>query len=290
MELFVASLFAGVSLGGIYALIAIGLVLAFRATRTFNFAHGELMLLPAFIVAYAELRGSSPAYSIPVALAVSAVIGALFYVLVLRRIPSGDLFMAIIATFGLAAVLDGVMGIGFPAGQYSLTLPAMPNGGIVIAGARVPISSLVIAGITLALAIIIILVLRLSQLGLQIRAAGEDPILASQCGIRVRLIYRGSWAAAAVLAGIAGITYGSTAVVSTDMVSVGLVALPAIVLGGLDSIEGALVGSIVVGMVQAFTQIYIGGQYVYVVTYALLLVILLLYPQGLFGTREVVRA
>jgi branched-chain amino acid transport system permease protein len=287
---FSASLVGGLTLGGTLALIALGLVLAFRATRTFNFAHGELMLLPAFIVGYFQAHHVSLGLALPLTLLVSTLTGVLFYVLVLRRTTGLPLFMGIVATLGLASVLDGVMGILFGGNQYAIVLPEIPTGVTRIGGAGISQTTLALSGWTIGLAIIVIAIVRFTHLGLTIRAAGQDPVLASQCGINVRRVYTGSWAAVAVLAGIAGISYGSTTVVNTSMVGLGLVALPAIMLGGLDSIEGAVVGGLIIGLVQGFTQTYLGGQYVDVVTYSILLVVLLIHPEGLFGTKHVVRA
>jgi branched-chain amino acid transport system permease protein len=288
--LFVASLISGITLGGTYVLIGLGLVLVFRATTTFNFAHGQFTLLPAFIIGSSQAKHIPLAVSLPLALVVSAAVGAMSYLFVLRRTTGLPPFMGIIATFGLAAILDGVMGDIFRSNQYAITLPGIPTGQTHIAGASVSEQSLTLAAISLGLGLIIAGLVRFTHLGIMIRAAGQNAVLASQCGIPVRRLYLGSWAAAAVLAAIAGITYGSGAVVSPDMTSLGLAAIPAIVLGGMDSIGGAIVGGEIVGLVQGFSQTYLGGQYVDIVTYSLLLIVLLFYPQGLFGTKNVVRA
>jgi branched-chain amino acid transport system permease protein len=198
--------------------------------------------------------------------------------------------MGIVATFGLAAILDGIMGIVFGGRQYNIVIPALPKGSVQIASAHVSESSLILTGLTLVLALSVVYVMRFTRLGVMVRAAGQDPVLAGQSGIPVGRIYMWSWALAAMLAAVAGISYGSTAAVNTSMVGLGLAAIPAIVLGGLDSIEGAVIGGIAIGLVQAFVQVYLGGLSVDVITYALLLLGLLLYPQGLFGTKEVVRA
>jgi branched-chain amino acid transport system permease protein len=290
MVLFVSAIAAGLLLGGTMALIALGLVVAFRATRTFNFAHGEFMLLPAYIVGYLQARHDSLVVSIVVAMLLAGVVGSLFYLIVLRRTTGLPLFMGIVATFGLAAILDGIMGIAFAGRQYSIKIGALPKGSVRIAGARISESSLVLTGLTLLIALSVVVVMRFTRVGVLVRAAGQDPILAGQSGIPVGRIYMCSWALAAMLAAVAGISYGSSAAVNTTMIDLGLAAIPAIVLGGLDSIEGAVIGGIALGLTQSFVQVYLGGREVDVITYALLLIGLLLYPQGLFGTKEIVRA
>jgi branched-chain amino acid transport system permease protein len=286
----VAAVVSGFTLGGTFALIALGLVFAFRATRTFNFAHGELMALPAFIVGYGQASHHPTWAFLAIALGASAVIGGGFYLLVLRRTTGMPFFMGIIATFGLAAILDGVMSIWFGANDYSIALTALPSGRVQIFGATVSSLSLTLAALTVILAIAVALIARFTPLGVKIRAAGQDPVLASQCGVRVSRLFLGSWMIAGLLAAIAGISYGSVQVVNTSFVSLALSAIPAMVIGGMDSIAGAVIGGIVIGMIQSFTQIYLGGNYVTLVTYCLLLVVLLIYPQGLFGTKEIVRA
>jgi branched-chain amino acid transport system permease protein len=287
---FVSAILAGLSLGGTFALVALGLVLAFRATRTFNFAHGELLVLGAFVVGFLQLHHQSTAVAIPAALVITALVGAGFYVLVLRKTVGQPLFMGIIATFGLAAILDGSFGILFRDGRYAVSIPALPEGVYTIGGVHVTKVSVIFTVITLSLAFIVAAVIRLTHLGLTIRAAGQDPLLASQAGIPVRKIYLFSWALAGMLAAVAGIAYASTSVADVSMLGLGLAAFPAIALGGMDSIEGAVLGGLVIGMVESFTQTYLGGQYVNPVTYSILLVILLVYPQGVLGTKSMVRA
>jgi branched-chain amino acid transport system permease protein len=182
------------------------------------------------------------------------------------------------------------MGYFFPAGQYTISLDFLPPSTVSIGGARITDSSLVLSLFALVLALAVVAFVRFTHAGTLLRAAGQDPVLASRSGIPVNLIYLLSWAAAAVLAAIAGISYASGSVVNYSMVSLGLAALPAIVLGGLDSIEGAVIGGVIIGMVQSFTQTYLGGDYVYLITYGLLLVALLAYPEGILGTKQIVRA
>jgi branched-chain amino acid transport system permease protein len=293
MNQFIVALADGASIGGTLALIGLGLVLAFRATETFNFAHGQLMLLPAFVIGRMQVNGNS-SYPFVVQLAISLIIvgtiGVLFYVLVLRRTTGLPVFMGIIATLGLAAILDGAMTLIFGSRQYNVNTPGLPHGVVTIGGARVSSASLTLTVFTLVLAGAVALWLRMTRAGTSIRAAGQNAVLASQGGINVRRVYIASWGLAAALAGVAGIAYSSVSVADPSMVNLGLAAIPAIMLGGLDSIEGAVVGGFAIGILQGFTASYFGGQYVAVTTYGVLLVVLLTFPQGFFGTKQVARA
>jgi branched-chain amino acid transport system permease protein len=290
MDRFMLSFIGGLTLGGTLALIGLGLVLAFRATHVFNFAHGQFLLLPAFIIGHFELKHVAFGPAVVLALAASTVIAVAFYWVVLRRTTGLSLFMGIIATLGLAAMMDGAMTILFPGGQYIVTVPGLPSGSVTILGAGISKTSLIFSLLTLVLAIFVVGIIRFTHLGLSIRASGRDPILASQCGLQVQRLHAGSWAVAGILAAIAGISYASTATASVSLIDLGLAALPAIMLGGLDSIEGAVIGGFLVGLMQGFTQTYLGGTYVNVVTYGLLRVVMRIYPQGLFGSKAIVRA
>src|ERR1700730_14694061 len=150
----IASLVGGATLGGTFALIGLGLVLAFRATRTFNFAHGEFMLFPALIVGYSQLHHISTGIGLVIAFVVSALVGGLFYALVLRRTTGLPLFMGIIGTFGLASILDGLIGLVFRSPQYSISLPGIPTGEVHLGGAAVSRASLTLALLTVGLALV----------------------------------------------------------------------------------------------------------------------------------------
>jgi branched-chain amino acid transport system permease protein len=290
MDRLVVSVIGGASLGGVYALIGLGLVLVFRATATLNFAHGEFMLLPAFLVGW--WQASHPTNIGPgfvIAGVVAALIGTFFYLTVMRRATGLPPFISFVATLGLASILDGVMGIIFGVNSYTIRIPGLPHGVVDILGARFSTGSLALTCFTLVLAGAVAAVMRFTTLGTRIRAAGQDAVLASQGGIQVRRLYTGSWAAAGVLAAVAGLAYGTSNIVDTSMTSLALAAFPAVLLGGLDSFEGAVAGGLLVGVVQGFTATYLGGTYLDLVTYSLLLGVLLLFPYGLLGSRRVER-
>ncbi|MER5916456.1 branched-chain amino acid ABC transporter permease [Streptomyces sp. NPDC001982] len=290
MDRVFASLVGGVTLGGLYSLIALGLVLAFRVTYTFNFAHGQFMLLGAFILGQWQEHGSGPfPVGLLIALVVPAGVAVLFYVLCLRRTTGLPHWMGLIATFGLASILDGIMSLQYGVAQYQIKIPGLPAGTVTIFGARISSASLLLAGATFAIAGTVAVLIRSTAVGVRFSAAGQDPVLASQGGINVSYGYGFAWALAAALAAIAGCVYGSTNVVNGSMTELALLVFPVILLGGLDSIEGALIGSIIIGIIQGFAKTYLGGQYLDVVTYSVLLLVLLVRPRGLFGTEQVTK-
>jgi branched-chain amino acid transport system permease protein len=291
VQLFVTSIVTGLFLGGTFALIALGFVLVFRATRIFNFAHGEAMLLGAYFVGKYSSTGSVGKFIgyLAVASLLVAACSVIFYVLVLRRLGSDSLFIAVIATFGFGYLLDGAMGIVFQSQQYVIDNPLLPSGATDIFGAKVQSATVVLAIFSLGLGVVAALVLQMTQLGVRVRAAGQSELLSSMGGINVRRIFIASWAVAGALAALAGVAYGSTNVVGSSLVDTANLALPAMMLGGLDSFAGAVVGGVVIGLLQGFITTYVSGDAVDAITYGVLLVVLLVRPSGLFGTKVVTR-
>lgn len=290
MEQLTAAVIGGLSLGSTYALVTLGLVLVFRATDTMNFAHGHFMLLAAFLVGKWQTESDAPFVPMLLAsLTVVGLVGALLYRVVLRKTVGRPHFIPVIATLGFAAIADGTMNIVFGSTQYSITMPGLPTGATEIFGARFGSASLVITAFTTLLALSVVVAFRYTSMGIKIRAAGQDALLASQGGVNVHWVYIGSWALAGILAGIAGIAYGSTNVVNPGMIELAMLAFPAALLGGLDSIPGSLVGGLAIGLLQGFVASYHGGEYVNVSTYLVLLIVMLFMPQGMFGTHRVSR-
>jgi branched-chain amino acid transport system permease protein len=285
-----AFLITGLSLSGTLALIALGLVLIMRATGVFNFAQGEFMLLPAILAARLQMAGWPLWLALITGIVCGSAIAVVFYRFVLERTVGLNQIFPVIATLGFASVLDGVMGLAFGTTNYSLTISFLPSGTVKFLGAQFTVVSIVTAVGSLALAVIVAAVLRFTRVGARLRSAGQDPLLASLGAINVRRIFVASWAIAAALAAVAGMAYASTTVVNSTITSLALLAAPAIVLGGFDSIEGAVVGGLVIGFVQSAVQTYVGGQYVQVISYVLLLLVLQFFPNGLFGTKQIVRA
>jgi branched-chain amino acid transport system permease protein len=286
---FVISIVSGLALGGTYALLAMGIVFVFRGTGVFNLAHGELLLLGAYLV------GTLLAHEVPFAAAsvvsvfAIALIGVLIYRFVLSKTTGRPPFIGMVGTFGIATALDGAMNIAYGERQFSLTATWLPSGSLRVAGVGVSWLTVWVAVFAIVLSAAVVVWSRLTDAGVRLRAAGSDPLLASQSGINVRRYYLLAWAMAGGLAAAAGISYGTTVIVNSSLESLGLAALPAVILGGMDSIDGALAGGIVVGLMQGFVTTYWGPQNLDVATYGLLLVALLVKPEGLFGTREIVR-
>lgn len=149
--------------------------------------------------------------------------------------------------------------------------------------------SIVIFVFSVVLIAVVAAVLRFTTVGVRLRAAGQAPLLTSQAGINISRYYLVAWAIGAALAGVAGVVYGSVYVANPAMVAIVFSTLPAIFLGGLDSVPGALVGGLTIGILQNFAAVYLGGEVSVLVVYLILIGVLVVRPHGLFGTPEIVK-
>lgn len=290
MALFTTAIVGGLALGGILAVISLGMVLAYRGTGTVSFAHGQLMLFGAFFVGWLDAKGGWPfPVELLIGLAVPAIIAGAFYVLFLRRLIGLPELFGLLATLGLASVLDAGAVALWGSNDYGVHVPGVSGGVVHLFGASLDRPSLIIAGATIVIAVAMATVLRLTHLGTLVRAAGQDPVLASQGGIHIHRVFLGAWAVSGALAGLAGIAYADLNIASSGLELVALSALPAMVIGGMDSLTGALLGGLLVGVFEGLIATYVNGDFVQPASYLLLLVVLLIKPEGLMGTRYVSR-
>lgn len=280
----VIALASGISLGGTYALVILGLVLARRGTGVLSFAHGELMVVAGFVTGWALTQHEAFVVALILGVAASSVLATGFYQLALRQMVGLPEFMGVTATLGFAIILEGIIGLLFGGNEYTIALPGLSNSVVAIGDVRISATSVVVGFGGIVIAAVIAAALRYTQTGTQIRAAGQDALLASQGGVNVRWTFVASWAVSGALAGLAGIGYGSSTIVNSDLQSVMYAAVPALFLGGMDSIIGALVGSLILGLLQGFITTYIGGGELNMISYLLMLIVMLIRPHGLFGS------
>ncbi len=307
---FLQMLIGGIALGTIYALLAMGFVIIFKATQVVNFAHGALAAIGAFMVAVVATELNIPGRWMPgapqwMSWALAAVIGVLVGGLVglgverlfIRPMIGEPLFQIAILTVGMDIVLrtvaDDLMGLdGRPLGD--------PWGvGVVQFGdLSVPRTQLVQIGVAVVLVLGVAAFFR-SRTGIAMRATAFDQEAARAQGIRVGLIFALSWFIGATLAGVAGIfasIFPRAAGVSNATAFVAFRAFPAIILGGLDSVVGAIVGGLIIGVAESAASVYLAGYsnvlgtgFSAIVGYIVMLLVLLVRPYGLFGTEEVRR-
>jgi branched-chain amino acid transport system permease protein len=291
------TLFAGVALGAKYALVALGFVIIFKATGVINFAQASFVTLGAYLTYTAfNTWGWNFYVAIGVAMVGCALVGVAVEAAVLGRMVGQPPFTLIMVTIGILYVLDNVITAIWGPEQLDMRAP--------FAGTTTEVGGVVLAhrelwsiGITVVVLIAFFLFFRYSSLGLAMRATALDQEAAMAQGINPRVVFRTSWAIAGTVAALAGVMLASgPAALNPSIGLIALAAFPAMILGGLDSPLGAVVGGLIIGLVQQFTALlqpeyapWLGTSFERVSPYLVMIVILLVRPYGLFGTKEVRR-
>jgi len=293
---FLQLLVAGVAVGALYALVALGFVVIYKATGVINFAQGALLLLGAYLTYTFRDQLEWP-FWVAVLLAVvgCALVGVLIERVILRRMVGRPVFAVIMITIGLTIAIEQVVTWRWP-GQRNLSDPFALDT-VTFGEVVVPVVNLWRIGTAAVLLAGFFLFFRYSRVGVAMRATASDQEAALAQGISARRVFALSWAIAAAIAALAGALLASGGRgLDPSLGVVALVAFPAIILGGLDSPAGAVVGGIVMGVVETMTAGYsdrlpewLGANFHRVTPYVVLVAILLVRPYGLFGTREVTR-
>ena len=294
--------------GGIIGIIALGIVLIYRSSEVFNFSHGQLVMLGAYFTwwfAGGEENGNElfnlPLWgAIPLAILVMAALGLLIERLALRPMTGQPLLAIVLMTLGLAQFLEGSAAIVFgiqpknnfpapfsPSDVIQIPFPGAFNDTIIIKEAL-----LATAIVAILAAIIFMLYFQYTRTGLAMRATSEDHELARGVGINVPRVFGLSWAIAGIIATISGVLLATITGVSLSLATVALVAFPAILLGGLESFPGAIVGGLLVGLATALVQassVQVIRSTSEIAPYILLLIVLVIRPEGLFGEKRIER-
>ena len=276
-------------LASIYALIACGYVLIYRVSRVLNLAHGELMMLGAYLVLVtASLFNGRPAIALPAAIILSLVVGGLVYFLLMRKMTGEMVLAAILTTVALGILIRGMVVLIWSAQQqYPAQALGVPNPSLVlIGGARISLWSAVLVATNAAVYAALFFFLRFGRWGMRIRAAGQNPLLAAQRGINLHGVYVLAWGLSTLTGGLAGILMTIDSGLTTSLPVIGLKAFPAALVGGLDSLAGALVGALIIAGAEVLLIYYVDPLLSDVVPFLVLLAMLIVRPWGLFGTRE----
>ena len=278
-----------VVLSAIYALIACGYVLIYRVSRVLNLAHGELMMLGAYLLlATASSFGGSPPIAIGVAILLSLIVGVVVYVFLMRKMTGEMVLAAVLATVALGILLRGLMVLIWSAQQqYPGQALGFANPALVLpGGARISTFAAILVASTVVIYGSLFVFLRFGRWGVRMRAAGQNPLLAAQRGINLHGVYALAWGLSTLTGSIAGILIALDSGLTNTMVAIGLKAFPAALVGGLDSLAGALLGALVVGAAEVLSIQYIDPLLSDVVPFVVLIVMLVVRPWGLLGTRE----
>lgn len=297
MITFLTNVFAGLALGSTYALVALGFVVIYKSTGVINFAQGGLLALGAYL-GYTFSNNLALAFGVAILLACvsAAVVGASVERMVLRRMVGQPPFAVIMITIGLLFVLEPIITAIWGFDNLPVDNPwniRTVQVGQLVLGVR----DLWTIGITAAVVVTFFLFFRYTRMGLAMRATAFDPEAALAQGISARRVYATSWAIAAALAALAGITLAAgPGGLQPSISTIALAAFPAMILGGLDSPAGAVLGGVIIGLAEALTRGYqdqlfswAGDNVSLIVPYVLMILILLIRPYGLLGTKDVRR-
>ncbi len=297
MTTFALFLFAGLALGGVYALVALGFTVIYRASRIINFAQGELLALGAVLTSWLVAVHNMPFWlAFAIGAAVTAGTGLLFQLVVLRFAIAKPDFTIVMLTLGLATILTAVLDATFgeiprPNGD--------PWGSSVLHLGSVGVPWVQIWTIITAVVLLVAFWLfnKRSRYGLAMRSAASDSEAALSVGISLRRVHALAWVLAGLVACVAGVFLGGYPnSVSPSISDVALLAFPAIILGGIDSTTGAVTGGFIIGVVQELTAGYqpqyaswLGQDFYLVAPYVVMILVLLVRPYGLFGSRPAER-
>ncbi|MFA5280360.1 MAG: branched-chain amino acid ABC transporter permease [Smithellaceae bacterium] len=291
MEFFLQLLVNGVCIGLLYGISAMGFVMIFKASSVLNFAHGELLALGAFFFLSLVTWGKIPvAAAFLLTLIGCFVLGVLIEKFFLRPLIGEKLIFVIMLTVGLAAMFKGLILLvwGGNLHTYPEFLPASLEfhlGSIYIA----PVYSATLV-ISVVFLVLFGLFFKKSSQGIFMRSVADNQKAALSLGVHVRRVFALSWAIAAMVACMSGIVLGIINGVNVhDLSAIGLKVFPVVILGGLDSIGGAIIGGIIIGLLETFTGGYLSPSLRDVVPYIVLVFILMVKPYGLFGPVEIER-
>ena len=302
MQLFLQRVFDGLNNGAVYAVVAIGLVLIFKATTLINFAQANMAMFGTYLTwVFATQQGWPVWPSIAVAMVLSAIGGALIERVLIRPFDPADHLPIVLITFGIAAILEAIAGWkwGLEFHKFPSPFPAKPRDFVSIGGARLRYETIGTLVTMAAMLGVLFLILNKTKIGLAFRAVSSTIESSRLVGIRVGPTLQFGWALAAAFGTLGGtLVARQTNLEPAFMAKLVIFSFAAAVLGGLDSIGGAVLGAFIVAMIQSLLVGYaqsipgldwLKSNYALVIAFVVILVVLLFRPSGLFGSRRVER-
>jgi branched-chain amino acid transport system permease protein len=283
----------GILIGLMYALIALGFVLVYKATDAVNFAQGEFVMISGVLVAAAlDLWGAPLWVSILLGLGTMIAFGFGLERVMLRKLIGRPVIAVVMATIGLAAIMRGIGPTAFGAGSRPLPLP-IPDAPIMLGPLFIPPIQLVGGVVSLLFFVGFGWFFVKSRKGIAMRAVADNQQVAMAMGINVQRYFGLAWAMAGLVSALGGIIWGNLVGVDVNLALVGFKVFPVVILGGLDSIPGAVVGGIIVGLVEniaaGYVDPYVGGGTKDFAPYVLMILVLMIRPYGIFGKRIIER-
>jgi branched-chain amino acid transport system permease protein len=293
MEFLVELFVNGLLVGMMYALVALGFVLIYKASSVFNFAQGELVMFGGFVAAaLLTIYGIPLGLALPITLGLMIALGFGIERGMLRTLVGRPVIAIIMATVGLASVLRGVAPMLWGAATKDIPLP-LPVRPFIVADLFISPLNLVAGGASLAFLAAFGYFFKKTRMGIAMRAVADDQQAAMSMGINVGSIFALTWGIAGLVSAIGGIIWGNFLGVDTQLALVGLKVFPVVILGGMDSVLGAVLGGLLVGAVEnvaaGFIDPFVGGGTKDFVPYMLMIIALLIRPSGFFGKEIIER-
>ncbi|MES2991857.1 MAG: branched-chain amino acid ABC transporter permease [Pseudomonadota bacterium] len=278
---------SGIAQGCIYGLIALGVVLIYKATETVSFAQGELMMLGAFIGLIVMGSLGFPFWlAFAAAVLAMGAFGILLERVVIRPILGQPAFSIVMLTIGIGYVARGAITMVPAIGTETHTLPVPYKDQVWNVGALVlNVEQMVVIAATIVLSGVLYAVFRYSKVGVAMQAASQNQIAAYYMGIPVKRLNGLVWGLAAAVAAVAGLLLAPITFVHANMGFIGLKAMPAAVVGGFGSLPGALVGGLIIGVVESLSGFYLPEGFKDIAAYVVVLIMLVVKPNGLFGEK-----
>ncbi len=271
----------------IYALAAVGFVVIYKASEVINFAQGDLLMLGTYLIFFNVAQLGFPwTLGVLATVLFAVATGLAIERLVLRPLVGEPVISMIMVTLGVSGVLRALVRAIW--GAQPQSFPGfLPTGTVSLGGAVISLDRLVAIPLALGLLVGLQLFFRHTRSGIAMRAIADDQLAALSMGISVPRVFALAWALAAVTAAVGGMMLGSIQGVSPNIAQVGLRIFPVVILGGLDSIRGAVVAGAIIGLLEVYSGGYIGHGLDLIVPYIVLLLVLMVRPYGLFG-REII--
>ena len=281
----------GILVGGIYALLALGIVLIYKSTRVFNFAVGEMLTLGGFVLYFFMTIFKCPVWiGLPLAFVAALLIGLGIERLTLRPLIGQPILAAIMATLALSLILRGIIFITFGSPTVPFPSKILPQETVLLGEMFFPLDLVFTFLIAMLVFILLSLFFKFTKTGMFMRATAESHETAQATGIQVERIFGITWGIASLTATIGGILLADRIGLGlSSLPGLALKAFPAVLFGGLESIGGAIIGGIIIGILESLVGGYVDPKFSEITPYVVLLIILLFRPEGLFGLKRIER-
>ncbi len=295
MTFFLQLVITGFGLGMVYALIAIGFVIILKCSKAFNIAQGQFVMIGGYLGYTFLIDFHLPVWAaILAAIAVATLMGMLIERLMLRPLVGQSVLAIIMMTIALGTILDGIATLIW-GGEYKTYHGALPTITLKVGDLSIPPETLIGIIVSVIVVVALMILFRYAKIGLAMRATAEDEKVVQSAGIKVTTVYTISWIIACVVGVVSGIILGGVSGVMVSMSEVGMKAFAVVLLGGIDSIGGAILAGIIIGILENVAAGYLdpllpsGGGLANVFPFIVIIIVLIFRPHGLFGLRRIER-